>query len=104
MNLKALTIKETRELIAKKEISPAELHGKFLDLIKKEDGDLNCYLSLNEEKPGELPEGELTGVPLAIKDNICIEGTLTTAGSKILKNHKAVYDATVIKKLKKSGT
>ena len=103
MNLKTLTIKDVQDLIAKKEISPAELHGKFLDLIKKEDGDLNCYLSLKEEKPGELPKGELTGVPLAIKDNICLEGTLTTAGSKILKNHRAVYDATVIKKLKKAG-
>src|SRR3989344_5413738 len=103
MNLKALTIKDARDLIAKKEVSPAELHGKFLDLIKKEDKALNAYLSLNEESPGAIPEGELTGVPLAIKDNICIEGTFTTAGSKILKNHKAVYDATVIKKLKKSG-
>lgn len=103
MNLKTLTIKDVRDLMAKKEISPAELHGQFLDLIKKEDKVLNAYLSLNEDAFSERPEGALRGVPLAIKDNICVEGTLTTAGSKILKNHQAVYDATVIGKLRKAG-
>ncbi len=103
MDLKLLTIKDVLDLMAKKELSPAELHGQFLSLIKKEDKVLHSYLSLNEEKPGELPDGELYGIPLAIKDNICVEGTITTAGSKILKNHWAVYDATVIKNLKKAG-
>ena len=42
-------------------------------------------------------------MPLAIKDNILIEGELATAGSKILENYRASYDATVIKKLKESG-
>jgi len=103
MNLKTLTIKDVQDLIAKKEISPAELHGQFLDLIKKQDEKLHAYLSLNEDTPGDLPDGELHGIPLAIKDNICVEGLSATAGSKILKNHRAVYDATVIKKLKKAG-
>jgi aspartyl-tRNA(Asn)/glutamyl-tRNA(Gln) amidotransferase subunit A len=48
--------------------------------------------------------GILAGIPGAIKDNICIEGIRTTAASKILDNYIAPYDATVIKKLKASGT
>ena len=111
IDLKTLTIKDVQNLMAKKEISPAELHSQFIKLIKKEDEALHAYLSLVEEKPENLPEGnpfdqaqgELYGVPLAIKDNICLEGTLTTAASNILKNHRAVYDATVIKRLKNAG-
>lgn len=103
MDLKALTIKDVQDLVKKKEVLPVELLRQFLNLIKKEDQNLHAYLSLNEEKLGDLPAGELYGVPLAVKDNICVEGTMTTAGSKILKNHLAVYDATVIKKLKKAG-
>lgn len=101
--LKSLTIKDVQGLVSRKEISPEELHAQFIKLIKKEDKTLHAYLSLNEEELGDLPTGDLSGVPLAIKDNICLEGSLTTAGSKILKSHRAVYDAMVIKKLKKTG-
>lgn len=101
-DLKALTIKTTSELIEKKEISPEELRREFLKLAKKENEKLHAFLSFNEE---DQPAGNglLAGVPLAIKDNLCLRGTITTAGSKILKNHRAVYDATVIDRLKKAG-
>ncbi len=45
----------------------------------------------------------LTGIPFAIKDNILIEGHISSAGSKILENYTATYNATVIKELKKEG-
>jgi aspartyl-tRNA(Asn)/glutamyl-tRNA(Gln) amidotransferase subunit A len=45
----------------------------------------------------------MTGIPTAIKDNILIQGRVVSAGSKILENYKASYDATVIKDLKKAG-
>jgi len=48
---------------------------------------------------GETP-GKLFGMPMAIKDNISIEGTGLTCASKILSNYTAVYDATVIRRLK----
>jgi aspartyl-tRNA(Asn)/glutamyl-tRNA(Gln) amidotransferase subunit A len=59
------------------------------------------------EIDGKISEGEdigpLGGVPMAIKDNILIKGEICTAGSKILKNYEAAYDATVISKLKNAG-
>ncbi len=104
MDLKKLTIKYTQEGIQKGDFSAKELHKKFLDLIKQENPKLNAYLEVFQGHPLDTIQGmPLEGVPLAIKDNICVKDSVTTAGSKILKNHKAVYDATVIEKLKKSG-
>ncbi len=45
----------------------------------------------------------LAGVPIAIKDNIMAEGAIVSCGSKFLRNHRAAYDATVIKQLKQAG-
>lgn len=55
----------------------------------------NFFISINENAEG--------AVPVAVKDNICVKGMLTTAGSKILHNYYPVFDATVIVKLKKAG-
>ena len=55
---------------------------------------------LDQEGIGGRP---LFGLPLAIKDNILIKGKVCSAGSKMLQNYKASYDATVIKKLKSAG-
>ena len=52
---------------------------------------------------GELKDSPLAGVPVAIKDNICTKGVLTTCSSKILNNFKPPYDATVIEKLEAAG-
>jgi len=101
MDLKKFTIKDVQDGMKKRDFSAKELHSEFLDLIEKENGKLNAYLSVAEFQ--EPADGELVGVSLAVKDNICIKDTITTAGSKILKNHKAVYDATVISKLRSAG-
>ena len=106
MDLKELTIRDVQEGIRKGEFSAGELYKKFLDLIEKENPKLNAYLEIFQGLPldNEIFQGlPLEGVALAVKDNICIKDTITTAGSKILKNYKAVYDATVISKLKSAG-
>jgi len=112
MNLKELTIKKAHDLLRKKEITSVELVEAHFDEIKKHDGDIRAFLSLNEEQALEqakkvderISKGEpiemLAGIPAAIKDNILIRGGKTTAASKILENYIAPYDATVIKKLK----
>lgn len=45
----------------------------------------------------------VTGIPIVLKDNILVKGEIATGGSKILENYSAVYDATVVRKLKEAG-
>ncbi|MEK7553445.1 MAG: Asp-tRNA(Asn)/Glu-tRNA(Gln) amidotransferase subunit GatA [Patescibacteria group bacterium] len=115
MDLSNLTIKKFHQGLFDKQFSAFEITKAFFDLVKKKDKKIGAYLRLNEDAALaranivdiELNNGNklsiLAGAPLAIKDNILINGETTTAASKILENYKASYDATVIKKLKKSG-
>ncbi len=113
MNLKDLTIKEARRALDAKEFSAVELAQAYLDEIKKKNKELNAYLEifddvLEQAKVADemIARGEikpLTGIPMAIKDNILIKGRIASSASKILENYVASYDATVIEKLKKQG-
>jgi aspartyl-tRNA(Asn)/glutamyl-tRNA(Gln) amidotransferase subunit A len=110
-----LTIENFLEKLKNKEFSAKEFFEKLFEKIEKEDKEIGAFLSLNKE--GALKEAEkideliskkeklppLAGVPCAIKDNILVEGLKCTAGSKILENYVAPFDATVIKKLKEAG-
>lgn len=70
---------------------------------------LNAFTSLSKDLAFQQAESvksfepPLAGIPIAIKDNINIEGELSTCGSKILSNYRAIYDAHVIAKLKNAG-
>lgn len=109
------TIREVHKGLIKKQFSCLELVNFYLDKIKKENDELNDFLNLTEKLALEQAKkvddkiagggkiGQLEGIPMAIKDNILVEGYKTTAGSKILENYTAPYDATVIEKLKKAG-
>ncbi len=114
MKLEELTIEQTAEGLRKKEFSAVDVCKAYLDKIKKDNKNIFAYLLVDEkgalaqaEKADELISKNkgsiLTGIPVAIKDNILIEGLKCTSGSKILENYVAPYDATVIKKLKESG-
>ncbi|MDP3763606.1 MAG: amidase, partial [bacterium] len=108
MDLKSQTIKSIRAGLDKKEFSAEELRGEYLSAIKQDNPKLNAYLSVFSDDEIrnlklEIRNSPLFGVPCAVKDNILIEGTIATAGSKILQNYTATYDATVIQKLKKVG-
>ena len=114
MDILNLKIWELKGLIERKEILCVEVVEKLILEIEKRDRDIHSYLSINphlieeareiDEKiaKGENP-GLLAGIPVAIKDNICIKGMPTTCGSKILENFIPPYDATVIKRLKRAG-
>lgn len=69
--------------------------------ISTDEKRIRAFLS-TKELPAKTG-GPLEGLAVAVKDNILIKGELATAGSKILANHRAVYDATVISRLKKAG-
>lgn len=112
MKLNELTISKTHEGFKKKEFSALEVCQSYLDEIEEKDKDISAFLTINKDSAlsqakkidemisagKEIPI--LAGIPAAIKDNILVENIKCTAGSKILENYTAPYDATVIKKLK----
>jgi aspartyl-tRNA(Asn)/glutamyl-tRNA(Gln) amidotransferase subunit A len=114
MDLNKLTIKQAHRSLVKREFSAVELTEAVLGQIKRRDRDIHAYLFLAEELALSQAKridkkiankekiGLLAGLPVAIKDNILVEGVKCTAASKILENYLAPYDATVIKKLKKA--
>ncbi|MBU2495341.1 MAG: Asp-tRNA(Asn)/Glu-tRNA(Gln) amidotransferase subunit GatA [Candidatus Omnitrophica bacterium] len=107
-----MTIKKLAELYRNKKISVVESITGFYNRIKEKDGSIHAFLSLNEAEAlrqaksidRRIAEGEdlsiLAGIPLAIKDNICQEGTKTTCASRILESFTSPYDATVITRLR----
>ncbi len=99
---KNFTIKEVREGIDKKDFTSKEIFEHYILKIGHQNKELRAYLATFNFQDNKT-SGSLGGVPCAIKDNTLIDGTITTAGSKILANYVASYDATVIKNLKKSG-
>ena len=106
--INGFTIKDIQDGLAKGHFRAEEIFKKYADKIKKEDKKLNAYLSVFDQRDANIrmhanDTNILAGVPAAIKDNILIDGTVCTAGSKILKNYISAYDATVIKKLRKAG-
>ena len=108
-----LSITEASAKLAKKEISAVDLVRACAVNIEKRNKSLNAYLEVfadieNQAKEADVrrAKGEnhpLLGIPLAMKDNILIEGRRASSASKMLENYVASYDATVIKKLKTAG-
>ncbi|PIV10499.1 MAG: Asp-tRNA(Asn)/Glu-tRNA(Gln) amidotransferase GatCAB subunit A [Candidatus Portnoybacteria bacterium CG03_land_8_20_14_0_80_41_10] len=115
MSLNQLTITQAHNGLKKKEFSSVELTEAVLSQIKERDRQIHAYLTLTEElalsqakrvdkKIANREEiGSLAGVPVAIKDLILVEGVRCTAGSKILAEYIAPYDATAVKKLRQAG-
>lgn len=112
MELHELTIKAAAEGLRKKEFSSVELTRHLLERIEKLDHKYHAFLHVLKEqalREAELADDNLqsavsliTGIPYAAKDNILIKGAPATAGSKILENYVATYDASAIRKLKNS--
>ncbi len=92
-------------------ITVEEFVSKTLERIKKIDGNLHAFLSLNDDALIHAKEidrkikanenvGKCMGMPISLKDNICVKGSKTTCASKVLENFISPYDATVVTKLK----
>ena len=111
MQLYEYTVHELIEKLEKGETSSEEITKDYFKRIKEIDPKVKAYVSTLEEsalekarkidekrKSGETLS-KFAGIPIGIKDNMCIEGTKTTCSSKMLENFVAPYNATVIEKL-----
>ncbi len=113
--LNELSITEAAQGLRTKEFSVRELWDACMSAAVTANPELNAYLELFDADDVSIAaaqecidrEGDaaplLCGIPLAIKDNLLIEGHVASAASKILSTYTATYDATVIQKLKSAG-
>lgn len=111
----SLTAVELGKKIKAKEVSAVDATKACLERIKKLEPDYNCFVTVDEvgalKRAEEVQEkidsgkltGPLAGVPVAIKDNMCTEGILTTCSSKILSNFIPSYTADAVKRLEEAG-
>ena len=101
-----LSLIEINNLLKEGKIKPIDLVNEAFERIEASQ-ELNAFITLNKEDAinkalelEELPVDNLFfGIPIAIKDNICTKGLLTTCASKILENFIPIYNATVVDKI-----
>ncbi len=114
MNISEFTIQTLNAKLISKELSVQEVVEAFLSNIYEKNDELNVFIEIHKDfiqkqiviAQSKIDKGTasiLTGIPIAIKDNILINGEKITAASKILEGYTATYDATVIQKLKSHG-
>ncbi len=100
--------------LGRREFSCEELCRFYLGAINEKNGELNAYLEVYEDILEQAritdkvisdgsPKPPLTGIPIAVKDNMLVKGRRATAGSKILENYIASYDATAVACLEREG-
>ena len=111
IDLTTLTIEKAHAHLVAGDFTVRELAQAYLDEIAKKNKELNVYLEVFDDvleqadKAQKLVSKErpLAGIPIAIKDNMLIEGRRVQSASKILDGYVAPYDATAIRKLKDAG-
>lgn len=115
IDVKTLTIRKAREHLLKGDFSARELAEAYLAVINEKNKTINAYVEVYDdvlqqadradevlkEKGEESPV--LTGIPIALKDNMLVKGRGVTCGSKILEGYTATYDGGVIDQLRQAG-
>ena len=115
MSLMSLTAVELGRKIKEKEVTVEEAVTAALDAIEKREAEVHSFVTVDregalkraKEVQAKIDAGELTGplagVPVAIKDNMCTKGLLTTCSSKILENYIPTYTASAVQNLTDAG-
>ncbi len=114
MDLTQLTLTELRATLKKGETTSTAVTEAVLNRIIEKDNDIQSYLTLTDEmalaqareadeRRARGDDTPLLGIPIAVKDMICVKGVETTAGSKILEGFVPPYDAFVARKLREAG-
>ena len=113
IKLGELTCAGTARRVASGDLSAAELIEATLDAITEQDENLGAFLAVygkqarqraqQIDSDADLRRQPLAGVPIAVKDNLCVSGCQTTAGSRILEPFSPPYTATVIERLESAG-
>ncbi|MCD6323128.1 MAG: Asp-tRNA(Asn)/Glu-tRNA(Gln) amidotransferase subunit GatA [Clostridiales bacterium] len=114
MDLRKLTIKSTAKALREKEISAVELTEDFIRRIENIDSKIDSFVSVCSEKAVQDAKvaqlrinngggSVLTGIPMAVKDNMCTKGITTTCSSQMLENFKPLYSSTAVENLKNDG-
>ena len=108
------TIEDLHNLLVSKEISATELTQATLEDIKSRETTINAFVTIAEEQAPLLKakaideagidaDNVLSGIPLAVKDNISTDGILTTAASKCSTTTEPIFDATAVANAKAKG-
>ena len=115
MSILSMTAVELAAAIKKREVTVKEAVEAVLDNIEKKEDTYHCYVTVDRESALKQAEeiqkkiddgtlsGSLAGVPVAIKDNMCTEGLLTTCSSKILYNFVPTFTSEAVLNLQKAG-
>lgn len=115
MSILSMTAVELAAAIKKREVTVKEAVEAVLDNIEKKEDTYHCYVTIDREGALKQAEeiqkkiddgtlsGSLAGVPVAIKDNMCTEGLLTTCSSKILYNFVPTFTSEAVLNLQKAG-
>ena len=108
MSITSMTLTALCDALKRKELTPVEVVRSYLDRIHQVEGHIGAYISLEgenallkaEESMDRLP---LQGIPVAVKDNICIENRRMTCASRMLEHFVAPYSATAWQRLEGAG-
>ncbi len=111
IDITTLSIEQAHEALKRGDYTVRALCEAYLEVIQQKDEHIHAYIEVYEDILAQADRAQkrfidgtatiLTGIPIAVKDNILIQGKQVTASSKILSGYHAVYDATAITNLKK---
>jgi len=113
IDLRSLTIEKVHESLKAGVYTVTDLVNEYLKIIEEKNKNINAFLEVYKDVLEQAKHAEemfkngtatlMTGIPVALKDNMLFEGHIASASSKILENYTATYDSGIVCQLKKQG-